>query len=67
MELNPCIELCVSCFYLTYCMEFVRKSSLGIGLFQKATQRPRILLTDNRQSGAATVSTITSIIASLFP
>ena len=31
-------------------------------IFQRATQRPRILLTDNIQSGAAGVSTITSLI-----
>ena len=42
-------------------MEYVWKSSLWIGIFQRATQRARILLTDNIQSGAAVVSTITSL------
>ena len=32
---------CVSCIYLTYCMEYVWKSSLWIGIFQRATQRAR--------------------------
>ena len=45
------MEPCVSCFYLTYCMEYVWKSSLWMGIFQRATQRARILLTDNIQSG----------------
>ena len=39
------------------CMEYVSKCSLGmvqcIGIFQRATQRPRILLTDNIQSGGS--------------
>ena len=57
------MEPCVSCIYLTYCMEYVWTSSLWIGIFQRAAQRARILLTDNIQSGAAVVSTITSIIS----
>ena len=44
-------------------MEYVWTSSLWIGIFQRAAQRARILLTDNIQSGAAVVSTITSIIS----
>ena len=40
-------------FYLTYCMEYVWKSSLRIGIFHRATQRPGILLTDNIQSGGS--------------
>ena len=51
IELKQCIEPCVSCFYLTYCMEYVWKSSLWIpDLLQRAIQRPRKLLTDNIQS-----------------
>ena len=53
----------VSCIYLTHCIEYGWKSSLWIGISQRATQRARILLTDNIQSGAAVVSTITSIIS----
>ena len=54
------MEPCVSCFYLTYCMEYVWKSSLWIGI-QRTTQRPRILLTDWKyRAGTALVSTITS-------
>ena len=48
-----CMEPCVSCIYLTYCMEYVWKSSLWIGIFQRATQRARILLTDNIQNGGS--------------
>ena len=44
------MEPCVSCIYLTYCMEYVWKFSLWIGIFQTATQRAGILLTDNIQS-----------------
>ena len=47
------MEPCVSCIYLTYCMEYVWKSSLWISIFQRATQRARILLTDNIQSGGS--------------
>ena len=53
MELKLWMEPCVSCIYLTYCMEYVWKSSLWIGIFQRATQRARILLTDNIQSGGS--------------
>ena len=53
MELKLWMEHCVSCIYLTYCMEYVRKSSLWIGIFQRPTQRARILLTDNIQSGGS--------------
>ena len=35
--------------------------SLWIGIFQRATQGARILLTDNIQSGAAVASTVTSV------
>ena len=43
-------------------MEYVWKSSLWFGIFQRATQRPRTLLTGNtvHRAGAAVVSTITS-------
>ena len=42
-------------------LRFLFLSSLWIGIFQRATQRPRILLTDNiHTAGAAVVSTITS-------
>ena len=43
-------------------MEYVWKSSLWIvrRVFQRATQRPRILLTDHIQSGEAAVSTTTN-------
>ena len=36
------------------------EQTLWIGIFQRATQPARILLTDNIQSGSAVVSTITS-------
>ena len=52
------MELCVSCIYLPYCLEYVWKSSLWIGIFQRAKQQARILLTDNIQSGAAVVWTV---------
>ena len=51
------MEPCVSCFYLTYCIEYVWKSSLWIGIFQRATQRPTIY-----RVGAAVVSTTPCII-----
>ena len=55
------MKSCVSCFYLTYCMECVWKSWLWISIFQRATERPRILLTDNIQSrGCCSESSITS-------
>ena len=61
---NRAWNLAFPVFILTYCMEYVWKSSSRIGIFQRATQRPRILLTDNIQmgggGGAAVVSTITS-------
>ena len=45
-------ESCDSCFYFTFCMEYVWKSLIWIaGLFQRATKRPRIQLTDNKQNG----------------
>ena len=44
---------CVSCIYLTYCMEYMWKSSLCIGIFERAKQRARILLTNNIQSGGS--------------
>ena len=47
------VEPCVSCIYLTYCMEYIWKSSLWIGIFQRAKQRARILLSDNIQSGGS--------------
>ena len=44
----------ISCNYLTYCMKYGWKSSLWIGgIFQRATQRARILLTDNIQNGGS--------------
>ena len=44
----------ISCIYLTYCMKYGWKSSLWIGgIFQRATQRARILLTDNIQNGGS--------------
>ena len=65
------MEPCVSCIYLTYYIEYVWKSSLWIGLFQRATQRARMLLTDNIQrGGSCVVSTITSIVlclCTIFP
>ena len=54
IELKQCIEPCVSCFYLTYCMKYVWKSSLWIpDILQRAIQRPRKLLTYNTQSGGS--------------
>ena len=54
IELKQCIEPCVSCFYLTCCMEYVWKSSLWIpDILQRAIQRPRKLLTYNIQSGGS--------------
>ena len=47
------MEPCVCCFTLTYCMEYVWKSSIRICIFQRATQRARILLTGNTQSGGS--------------
>ena len=52
------MEPCVSCIYLTYCMEYVWTSSLWIGIFQRATQGASRILYTGR---AAVVSTITSI------
>ena len=55
------MEPCISCIYLTYCMKYMWKYSLWIGIFQRATRQARILLTNNIQirAGAAVVSTIT--------
>ena len=49
------MEPCVSCFYLcTHCIEYVfKKSSVWIDIFQRATQRTRILLIDNIESGGS--------------
>ena len=45
-------------FTLTHCMECVWKSSLWIGIFQRATQRPRTQLTDNIQRGRSCFSCV---------
>ena len=50
------MEPCISCIYLTYCMEYVWKSSLWIGIFQRATQLARILLIDNIRSGGSCIA-----------
>ena len=49
IELKLCMVPCVSSIYLTYCMEYVWKSSLWIGIFQRATQPARILFSIDRQ------------------
>ena len=57
-------------FTLTCCMEYVWKSSLWIGIrvFQRATQRPRILLTDNIESGGScSVNYITNYWVYWYP
>ena len=62
------LKLCMSCawnlnvsrIYLTYCMEYVWKSSFRIGIFQRATQQVRMLWPTLYRTGAAVVSTITS-------
>ena len=50
IELKLCMESCVSRIYVTCGMEYVWKSSLWMGIFQRATQQARILLTDNIKS-----------------
>ena len=49
--MEPCVYFLS--IYLAYCMEYVWTSSFWIGIFQRATQRARILLTDNKQSGGS--------------
>ena len=55
--LNGCVDKCRTWISLHLpkeaLMEYVWKSSLWIGIFQRATQRPRILLTDNIQNGGS--------------
>ena len=50
---NSVWNLAFAVFTLTYFMEHVWKSSIRIGIFQRATQRARILLTGNTQSGGS--------------
>ena len=50
----------VSCIYLTYCMEYLWKSSLWIGIFQRATQDQEYYWPTIYRAGAAVVSTITN-------
>ena len=51
------MEPCVSCIYLTCYMEYLWKSSLWIGIFQRDTERARILSTDNiRSRGSCSVN-----------
>ena len=50
---NSVWNLAFAVFTLTYCMEYVWKSSIRIGIFQRATQRAKILLTGNTQSGGS--------------
>ena len=55
------MEPCVSCIYLTYCMEYVWKSSLWIGIFQRATQfnnEQEYYWPTIYRAGAAVVSTV---------
>ena len=65
------MESCVSCLYLTYCMEYDWKSLLRIGIFQRATQRPRILLNDSIKSGGSfsvnRLLVISSLLSYLLP
>ena len=44
---------------------YVWTSSLWMGIFQRATQRPRIQLTHNIRAGAAVVSTISSSVLTI--
>ena len=62
----PDMEPCVSCFYLSYCIEYVWKSSLWIGIFQRATQRPKCYWPRIYRAGAAVVSTITRTSANII-
>ena len=60
------MEPCVSCIYLTYCMEYVWKSSLWIGIFQRATQLQEYYWPTIYRAAAAVVSTITSLWTGLW-
>ena len=51
------MEPCVSCFYLACCMERVKISIMNrYKLFQRATQRTRVILNDNIQTGLSKVA-----------
>ena len=57
------MEPCVSCIYLTYCLEYVWKSSLWIGIFQRAEWVHNVqecYWPTIYRAGAAVVSTIIS-------
>ena len=57
------MEPCVSCIYLTYCLEYVWKSSLWIGIFQRAEWVHNVqecYWPTMYRAGAAVVSTIIS-------
>ena len=56
------MEPCVSCIYLTYCIEYVWKSSLWIGrvYFKELLNEQEYYWPTINRAGAAVVSTITS-------
>ena len=56
------MEPCVPCIYLTYSMEYVWKSSLWIGYFKELHHEQEYYWPTIYITGAAVVSTITSLL-----
>ena len=64
IDLKLCMEPCVSCIYLNYCMEYVWKSSLWIDesvYFKELHNEQGCYWPTICREGAAVVSTITSL------
>ena len=60
IDLTQCLESCVSRFYFTYCMFYVWKLSIWIGVFQRAYTKTKATIWPTKyRAGAAVVSTIT--------
>ena len=60
IDLTQCLESCVSRFYFTYCMFYVWKRSIWIGVLQRAYTKTKATIWPTKyRAGAALVSTIT--------
>ena len=67
INLTHCMESCVSRFYFTYCMFYVWKRSIWIGVFQRAYTKTKTTIWPTKyRAGAAVVSTITKRSYSLL-
>ena len=67
IDLTQCLESCVSRFYFTYCMFYVWKRSIWIGVFQRAYTKTKATIWPTKyRTEAAVVSTITKRLYSLL-